>query len=176
MELSSLIESRYSCRAYADRPVDKTLVKEICEKAALAPSACNSQPWKMHALYGEKKLSVARALQGLGLNGHAAEAPVLLAVEQTPAKYMSRFDGIVQPDSWAPFDIGILAAHIVLLAKANGLESCIIGYDADPAAVKEILQTENPVPLFITLGYAAEGAPMPAKKRKPTEEIFAEEE
>ena len=176
MELASLIERRYSCRSYANRPVDRALVRKICKEAALAPSACNSQPWKMHALYGEKKAAAARALQGLGLNAHAARAPVLIAVEQTPAKYMSRFDGIVPPNAWAPCDIGILAAHIVLLAEANGLQSCIIGYDADPAAVKELLHTENPVPLFIALGYAEEGAPMPAKKRKSTEDVFTEEE
>lgn len=176
MELASLIENRYSCRDFSDRPVDKTLIKRICAAAALAPSACNSQPWKMHALYGEKKLQLARALEGLGLNGHAAKAPVLLAIEETPAKYMSRFNGIVQPNGWAAYDIGILTAHIVLLAKEKGLESCILGYAADRSAVAAVLGTQNPVPLFIALGYAKEGAPMPAKKRKDFADVFAEEE
>ena len=176
MELLSLIEARYSCRNFADRPVERALVRKICAAAAQAPSACNSQPWKMHALFGEKKAALARAVAGLGLNGHAADAAAVIAVEETPAKYLSRFDGAVRPNAWAEIDIGILAAHIVLLAEESGLQSCILGYAADPAAVQDILQTTNPVPLFIALGYAEEGKPMPKKNRKPLAEVFAEEE
>lgn len=175
MDLNSLIENRYSCRDFSDKPVDRALIGRICAAAALAPSACNSQPWKMHALYGEKKMRVARALQGLGLNAQAEKAPVLLAIEETPARYMSRFDGIVQANEWAAYDIGILTAHILLLAKENGLESCVIGYAADKSAVADALETKNPVPLFIALGYAREGATVPAKKRKPLAEVFSEE-
>lgn len=175
MNIEQLIDARYSCRNYSDKPVDKKLVEDICLMAAKAPSACNSQPWKIHALYGEKKTAAAAALEGLDLNAHAKAAPVLLAIEETSARYISRFQGIVQPNQWAKYDLGILAAHIVLLAKEKGLDSCIIGFN-NPEAVKKALNTENDVPLFITIGYANADDVAPTKKRKAKDEIFIREE
>ena len=175
MNLSELIEKRYSCRNYADKPVDRALVEKICKEAVKAPSACNSQPWKIHALFGEKKNAVAAGLTGMGLNAHAKVAPVILALEETPARYLSRLDGLVKPNNWAKCDIGILTAHIVLLAKEYGLDTCIIGY-SDQKIIKKELGTDNEVPLFITLGYAAEDSTVPAKRRKNQEEVFVVEE
>ncbi|MBQ9081758.1 MAG: nitroreductase family protein [Clostridia bacterium] len=173
MTLAKLIEARYSCRNYADKPVDKALVEKICKEAMLAPSACNSQPWKIHAVYGEKKNLLASALMGVGINAHAKAAPVILAIEETTAKYLSRFEGMVTRNQWAKVDLGILTAHVVLLAKEYGLDSCIIGY-SNPEAVKALLNTENEVPIFITLGYAAEDATVPAKRRKAAEDVFVQ--
>lgn len=176
MTIDELIRCRYSCRSYADTPVDRALVEEICRVALLAPSACNSQPWKIHALYGEKKNAVAKTLrQEIGFNRHASAAPVLLAIEETDAVYKKAIAEAVEPNRWTDCDVGILAAHIVLLAKDRGLDTCIIGF-ADTEALKKELGTQNPVPLLISLGYAANPGTVPAKKRKDTEDVFVEEE
>ncbi|MBO5783101.1 MAG: nitroreductase family protein [Clostridia bacterium] len=175
MTLNELIEGRYSCRNYADTPVDKKLVEEICLTAVKAPSACNSQPWKIHAFCGEKKDALAQALTDAGLNKHAMQAPVLLAIEETQAQYLARLQGKVAPNRWAKCDIGILTAHLVLLAKQKGLDSCIIGY-SNPEKVKSVLNTQNEIPLFITLGYAKEDDTMPEKRRKNVEDVFVWEE
>ena len=177
MSVKGIIESRYSCRGYADKPVDKAIVEEICKTALLAPSACNSQPWKIHAVFGAKKEALGKALQGVGINAHVSTAPVILAIEQTHAHYYSKFDGIVQPDQWAAYDVGGLTAHIILLAKEYGLDTCVIGYNR-PAEAKAALGLDEStfLPLFLTLGYAKEDGVIPAKKRKPVEEGFVIEE
>ncbi len=172
MTITELIDNRYSCRNYKSDAVDKSLVAEICLQAVKAPSACNSQPWKIHALTGEKKAALAEALTGLGLNAHAKIAPVILAIEETSAKYISRLTDVVPKNNWAKIDLGILTAHIILLAKEKGLDTCVIGYNPNVELAKKVLGTDNEIPLFITLGYAADGGTTPEKRRKNADEVF----
>lgn len=40
-----LVKQRYSCRSYADKPVEREKIAAILDAARLAPSACNKQPW-----------------------------------------------------------------------------------------------------------------------------------
>jgi nitroreductase len=41
-----LVNRRESCRDYDARPVEREKLERCVEAARLAPSACNSQPWK----------------------------------------------------------------------------------------------------------------------------------
>ena len=50
MELQEAITARYSCRSFTERAIDSALLKTCVETAGLAPSACNSQPWKFHII------------------------------------------------------------------------------------------------------------------------------
>ena len=45
-ELLKLINNRQSDRAYISTPVEREKLERILEAGRLAPSACNSQPWK----------------------------------------------------------------------------------------------------------------------------------
>ena len=44
-ETLKAIATRYSCRDYAEKPVDKELLQAIAEAAVQSPSAMNNQPW-----------------------------------------------------------------------------------------------------------------------------------
>ena len=52
MDVRDAVASRFSCRAFLDRPVPKDLVREILDRAARAPSGGNLQPWIVQALAG----------------------------------------------------------------------------------------------------------------------------
>jgi nitroreductase len=52
--LRSLLEARYSCRAYRDDPVPVDVVREILEVAQRTPSWCNTQPWHVTVTSGEE--------------------------------------------------------------------------------------------------------------------------
>ena len=52
MDLFKVINTRFSCRAYLDKPVDPEIVKEVIELAGRAGSNANMQPWLVHALTG----------------------------------------------------------------------------------------------------------------------------
>ena len=54
MDVRDAIASRYSCRAFVARPVPLAIVREILERAVRAPSGGNLQPWRVHALAGER--------------------------------------------------------------------------------------------------------------------------
>lgn len=54
MDIFSAVASRYSCRAFLEKPVPEAIVRDIVERAARAPSAGNMQPWRVIALAGER--------------------------------------------------------------------------------------------------------------------------
>ncbi len=52
MDVSEAIASRRSVRGFLDTPVDPSLIREIVEKAARAPSGGNLQPWHIDVVGG----------------------------------------------------------------------------------------------------------------------------
>jgi len=52
--VDAAILSRFSARAYLNKPVDCSVLQEVLELAARAPSGTNTQPWKVYVLQGEK--------------------------------------------------------------------------------------------------------------------------
>ena len=47
MDFHELINQRQSVRKYSDKPVEHEKIMKIIEAVHVAPSACNSQPWKL---------------------------------------------------------------------------------------------------------------------------------
>jgi len=47
-----LFDNRFSCRAFHDRPVDRSTIVGILELAQLSPSWCNTQPWQVFVTEG----------------------------------------------------------------------------------------------------------------------------
>ena len=81
MNFSEIANTRQSCRSYDPREVEKEKLDAILESARLSPSACNGQPYHITVCSGESKKLVAKAVQGMGMNKFAADAPVLLELE-----------------------------------------------------------------------------------------------
>ena len=54
MLVSDAVTSRFSCRAFLPTPIPEQTVRDILEAAARAPSGGNVQPWRVHALAGQK--------------------------------------------------------------------------------------------------------------------------
>ena len=50
-----LTRSRRSIRGYLKQPVEQSVIERVFETAAHAPSNCNSQPWQLHVVSGEKR-------------------------------------------------------------------------------------------------------------------------
>ena len=47
MNFQELIQQRQSVRKYIDKPVEREKIVQLIEAVHIAPSACNSQPWKL---------------------------------------------------------------------------------------------------------------------------------
>ncbi len=53
--VDAAILSRFSARAYLDKPVEKSVLEDILQVAARAPSGTNTQPWKVYVVQGATK-------------------------------------------------------------------------------------------------------------------------
>ena len=172
-EIEQLFLNRQSCREFSKTPVPEELVKEVCRLALLAPSACNSQPWKLIAVTGEKKEQVADALQDWGMNKFVSDAPVLVAVVEGKGNLTAAVGSRFKDNDFVHNDIGILTAHLVLAAQAAGLGSCILGWRNEEKLRKALgLSSKAKVPEVVAMGYPAENYPIRPKKRKDLNDVF----
>ena len=156
MELLDLIQKRQSDRQYEARPVDRELVVKCLEAARLAPSACNSQPWKFVVVdEPQLVLQVGDAAAGMGMNKFAKEVPVIVAVVLEKMNLTARIGSVIKDKEYSLLDMGIAVEHFCLQAAELGLGTCIMGW-FDEKKVKKLLGIKNKrVPLLITLGYPA---------------------
>lgn len=174
MNFHEIAKNRQSCRNYdSGREVEREKLSAILETARLAPSACNSQPYKITVCKNESAKAVASACMGMGLNKFAIDAPVLLVISEMPYNKTAALGAKVKGNDYRSIDIGILTAYITAEATAQGLSTCILGW-LDDKKIREICSLEHPVRLVITLGYASDSDKLRDKKRKDISELCSE--
>ena len=170
MNFTEIAESRQSCRSYdPSREDEQEKLDRILESARLPPSACNGQPYHITVCKGEYAGRVAKAVQGMGMNKFASDAPVLLVLSEKPYVPSAALGAKVKGNDYRSIDIGILAAYITAEATALGLGSCILGW-LDDTEIREICGLDGAVRLVITVGYAKDDK-LRSKKRKDTDEL-----
>lgn len=166
MNFLEIAKARQSCRKYnPEREVEEEKLTAVLEAGRLSPSACNSQPYCITVCRGNAAKAVAEKVTGMGLNGFAKDVPVMIVISEDTYSPSAALASKRKGNDFRSMDIGILSAYLTAEAEAQGLASCILGW-FDDAAVREICQLDQPVRLIITLGYAADGDPHRAKKRK----------
>ncbi|MBD0414945.1 nitroreductase [Oryzicola mucosus] len=67
------IATRRSVRAFLPKPVDETLIREILDLAARAPSGTNMQPWRTYVTTGETKAKISEAILNSGIRAEKVE-------------------------------------------------------------------------------------------------------
>ncbi len=173
MFLDEIAKKRQSCRSYdGSRAIEREKLDSVLEAARLAPSACNGQPYHITVCTGEAAKKTAKACQGMGMNKFASDAPVLIVISEEKYVKTASLSSKVTGIDYRSIDIGILAAYITAEAESQGLSSCILGW-LDDGKIKEVCGNEGNTRLVITLGYASEGDPLRAKKRKDLGELVS---
>ena len=176
MNFTELAQNRQSCRCYdPTREVEQEKLECILQAARLAPSACNGQPYFITVCRKDAARRVAKAVQGMGMNKFASDAPVMLVLSEMPYVPSAALGARAKGNDYRSIDIGIVAAYITSEATAQGLGTCILGW-LDDAKIRTVCNLDGAVRLVITLGYATEGAPLRPKKRKEMDALvhFAE--
>ncbi|MGA2169121.1 MAG: nitroreductase family protein [Terracidiphilus sp.] len=175
MNVEEAIRLRRSVRKYQQKAVEAEKLEALAEAVRLAPSASNSQPWKLILVDDpaiREQVAQATFSTMFPFNKHALEAPAIavLAVERHSA--MTQIGGWLKKRPYYLIDIGIAAAHFCLRATELGLGTCMLGW-FDESAIKKILDVPRPsrIGLLITLGYAAEPTSPHAKTRKAAGEM-----
>ena len=173
MNFTEIANARQSCRSYDEgRAVEPEKLSAMLEAARLAPSACNGQPYHFTVCQGELAKAVAEATRGPALNKFATQAPVMIVISEKPYVASAGAGAKVKNNDYRSIDIGIACAYLTAEATAQGLSTCILGW-FDDAKIRALCAIEYPVRLVITVGYAKEGDPLRAKKRKPMDELTA---
>ncbi|MBR5453223.1 MAG: nitroreductase family protein [Clostridia bacterium] len=171
MNFTEIAENRQSCRSYdPTREIEKEKLDKILHSAILSPSACNGQPYRITLCKGESAGKVAAAVQGMGMNKFAVDAPVMLVISEAPYVATAALGAKLKKNDYRSIDIGILAAYITAEAAAQGLGSCILGW-LDDEPIRKICGVTGAVRLVITLGYAREEDKLRPKKRKDINDI-----
>lgn len=171
MEFSELVQKRQSDRKYAPKPVAREHILKCLEAARMAPSACNSQPWKFVVVDDRVKLiQISDAAIGLGMNKFTVQVPVLVAVVQENMNLEAKAGAVVKNKDYSMMDLGMAVENFCLQAAELGLGTCIMGW-FDEKKVKDVLGVPRGrrVQLLIALGHP--DAPTRSKVRKPLEEM-----
>lgn len=172
MEFFELIQKRESCRTFKDTPVENEKLHRCIEAAQLAPSACNSQPWRYIVVNTpELRSKIAKCVQDMGMNKFTSNCPAFAVVFETGASLLSRLGGKVKDQQFAPLDVGISVAHFCLEATDLGLSTCILGW-LNEGKLKELFNVPKGerVRVVLAVGYAANDT-LRTKQRKPLESI-----
>ena len=175
MTLLDLLKHRKSVRDFLERPVEREKIMMCLEAARLAPSACNSQPWRF-IVVDDKQLKnklCDAAFSGIySVNAFCKMAPVLVVVISEKSKFLARIGGMFRDTKYYLIDIGIAIEHFVLQAEDLDLGTCWIGW-FNEGAIKPILNIPQgkKIDILIALGYYDRGKLGPEHDREPIDKI-----
>jgi nitroreductase len=175
MDFKELINKRQSVRKYLDEPVERGKIRKLIEAVQLAPSASNSQPWKL-IIVDEPMLkdNVAKATFSsiITFNKFAVEAPVIAVLVIEKPGLITQIGERIKNREFPLIDIGIAAEHFCLQAAEMGLGTCMMGW-FNEKKIKELLDIpkKKRIGLVISLGYAPDKYNLRKKIRKPVEEM-----
>jgi len=166
--LDELIHARRSIRKYADRPVERAKLEAVIEAARLAPSACNSQPWRF-VVVAEPAIRAKLIEEGLGgvivPNSWAGSAPAVIVACSDIDLINHKIAEKVQGVEYHLIDMGIALEHMALKAVELGLGTCYIGwFNAKPLQKLLKLPGSWKVECLLTIGYP-ETIPEPTKRK-----------
>ena len=175
MALLDVIRHRKSIRHFLDRPVERDKIMACLEAARLAPSTCNSQPWKFVVVDDEQlKNKLCRAaFSGIYLmNSFCKRAPVIVVVVSERSKFLAMIGGLFRGTKYYLIDIGIAGEHFVLQAEELGLGTCWIGW-FNERAVKSMLNIpkDKKIDILIAVGYYDREKVRPEHSREPLDKI-----
>lgn len=171
MNFDKLVIERQSDRKFTTDIVEREKILKCLNASRLAPSACNSQPWKFIVVDDvEKKNIVAESAASMGMNKYAMEAPVIVAVVLEKMNLTASIGSVIRDKEFSLIDVGIAVDNFCLQAADLELGTCILGW-FDEKRVKRILDIPRSkrVPLLILLGYR--DSPLRQKVRKSIEQI-----
>ena len=149
MDVAEAIRTRYSCRSYDDKAIEKEKLDAILEAARQAPSAKNLQDWRLVVVTDKdarKRLAVAANNQTF------IENAGVIIVACTVSDHVMRCGQAV-----GPIDVSIALEHICLQATELGLATCWIG-SFYPDKVKAVVGVPEDVTIIelMALGYPAD--------------------
>ena len=146
MKVIEVVQKRFSCRAYLDKPVEQEKLDLIFEAARQAPSAKNLQDWRFVVVTDKK---IKQQVAGCTNHGDSFGQAGAIIAACSVCKDTMKCGQLI-----APIDVSIALEHIALMATELGLATCWIG-SFDAGKVKEVLEIPKEVAIIelMALGY-----------------------
>lgn len=150
-----IIEKRRSVRDFSDKSIEREKLELILEAARLAPSSCNSQPWKFIVVDDKELLKKVAKAQPTGtpINKFLVDAAAIVVCVDEPKLVVHKTAGILNRDNQR-IDVGIAMEHMVLVAAELGIGSCWIGWFSE-RQIRKLLDIPRgkTVSVLLALGY-----------------------
>lgn len=169
MGFLDLAKERYSVRKFTDRPIEQEKLDQILQAALVAPTARNSQPWRIHVLRSEEALEKVNALSRCIFG-----APVvLLFTYDRNEEWKSPLEDGVHA---GVEDASIVATHVMLEAWELGIGSLWVNLfpNTETERAFDLPESERSV-LLMPIGYAAQDSE-PSEKHaasRPVDELVS---
>lgn len=174
MNFLELVKKRQSVRGYLNTPVERDKIERCIEAARMAPSACNSQPWKFIVIDDtdlKNKIASETYSKLVSINRFSVQAPILVLVISERPKLSAMFGSLVKNRKLKMIDLGIAVEHFCLQATEEGIGTCMMGWFAERKVSKLLkIPKRKRVELVITVGYAS-SEKIRKKTRKGIDEI-----
>ena len=160
MEFKEVIKTRFSCRKYSDKKIEREKLDAILEAGRLAPTAKNLQEQHIYVVQSEEMLA---RIDKVTPFRYGAPTVLVVAFDKNNVYIYpgeKRDSGIE--------DATIVATHMILASADEGVNSCWLNrFDPDKAAELLGLPENEEVLMLMDLGYAAEGAgPLPNHEKR----------
>lgn len=156
---NDVLTSRRSIRSYdATKKISEAEVRTLLTRTQEAPSWANQQPSKYYVAISPEAVAAVQDMVG-GNKERIKNAPVLIV--STFEKGKSGFFRGQQTndlgDFWGAYDNGLSNAYLVLVARAMGYDTLIMGMrDADMIRDYFHIPGDEMITAVISLGYRAE--------------------
>lgn len=168
MELQTALETRYSCRAYAETEPTPEQIEAVLEAGRLAPTACNNQDVHVWVVRGKENLAKMDRCTKCRFN-----APVVFILGFDEGHEVTH-KGPSEKTTWSfgDVDTASVLVHMALKATDLGLATCWLGLFGEEELRREFDIPENyRIRALLDFGVASEklaGRPSPLhKSRKP---------
>lgn len=151
-QLSSLFVRRRSVRWYQKKPVPTDLIQKAINAAALAPSACNRQPYRF--IVADNSLMASKIAECAGGTvGFAQQVPAVIVVLGDLSAYPFERDRHL-----IYIDASLASMQLMLAAETLGLSTCPINWpdvESSEKRLQAILQFEEyeRVVMLISIGF-----------------------
>ncbi|MBK1692968.1 nitroreductase family protein [Ectothiorhodospira mobilis] len=169
-QLATLFLRRRSVRWYKQEPVPPELIQQAINVAALAPSACNRQPYRFIVANDPSRATEIAECAG-GTTGFAHQIPVIIIVVGDLSAYPKERDRHL-----IYIDASLASMQLMLAAETLGLSTCPINWpdvDWSERRLQGILDLPGyeRVVMLISIGYGDLASGIPYSQKKQNELI-----